>query len=198
MKAKLDISGREQFDKFKPIIFILLHIFSTLPRGGNKLLLRMFRGLGGKVGIVVRYILIKNLAEECGDNVVVKENVYLFGVEKLSLGSNVSIHPMCYLECAGGVRIGDNVSIAHATSVMSTSHTYDDLSIPIKYNPGVHREVIIDDDVWIGCGARILYGVHIMPHSIIGAGAVVNRDTEQYAIYAGVPARKVKCINVNI
>jgi acetyltransferase-like isoleucine patch superfamily enzyme len=76
---------------------------------------------------------VKNLAKKCGDNVVIKENVYISNIEKLELGDNISIHPMCYFECSGGLMIGNNVSIAHSSSILTSTHTYSDFNLPIKY-----------------------------------------------------------------
>jgi acetyltransferase-like isoleucine patch superfamily enzyme len=52
--------------------------------------------------------------------------------------------------------------------------------------------VEIGNDVWIGSGVRVLDGVRIGDGAIVGAGAVVTKDIEPYAIYAGVPARRVR------
>lgn len=51
------------------------------------------------------------------------------------------------------------------------------------------RTVVIGNDVWIGAGARLMEGIHIADGTIVAAGAIVTKDTEPYAIVAGVPAR---------
>lgn len=51
--------------------------------------------------------------------------------------------------------------------------------------------VIIENDVWIGTGTVILSGVTIHDGAVIGAGSVVTRDVEAYAIYVGNPAHKI-------
>jgi len=38
----------------------------------------------------------------------------------------------------------------------------------------------------------ILPGVHIGRCCVVGAGSVVNHDTEPYSVYVGVPARKIR------
>jgi maltose O-acetyltransferase len=50
----------------------------------------------------------------------------------------------------------------------------------------------IEDDVWIGRNAVILPGVTIGRGSIVGAGAIVNKDVIPYSIVGGVPARLIK------
>ena len=51
----------------------------------------------------------------------------------------------------------------------------------------------IGNDVWVGSGAIILRkpGMHIGDGAIIGAGAVVTKSVEPYAIVAGTPARTI-------
>lgn len=47
-------------------------------------------------------------------------------------------------------------------------------------------EIIIGDNVWIGCRATIMKGVVIAPGSIIGAGAVITKScSSPNSIYAG-------------
>ena len=188
-------TGRDKFRKYKAIISFLIAVNALLPAGINYLLLRFFRNTNGAFGLLTRYIIVKNLAKSCGDNVSIQPNVFLFNLKNLSLGSNISIHPLCYLDAAGGISIGNNVSIAHNSSVLSTNHTWDDLSVPIKYNHETFDQVSIADDVWIGCGCRILAGVNIATRTVIAAGAVVNKNTEGYAVYAGIPAKLIKKIN---
>ena len=52
-------------------------------------------------------------------------------------------------------------------------------------------DVVIGDRVWIGYRAIILPGVSIGEGAVVGAGAVVTKNVEPYAIVAGNPARKI-------
>jgi len=47
----------------------------------------------------------------------------------------------------------------------------------------------IGNDVWIGARAIILGGLQIGDGAVIGAGAVVTRNVESFAVVGGVPAR---------
>ena len=53
----------------------------------------------------------------------------------------------------------------------------------------IGRFCSIAADVWIGTKAVIRDGVTIGHGCVIGAGAVVTKDTEPYGIYVGVPAK---------
>ncbi|WP_303317688.1 acyltransferase [Flavivirga abyssicola] len=138
--------------------------------------------------------MFKNLSLSCGDNVSIHEGVFLKGLNTMEIGTNVSIHSMCYIDGTGGLKIGDNVSIAHSSTIMTTGHTYDDISIPIKYNNATMDPVLLEDDIWIGAGCRILSGVTIGTRSIIAAGAVVNKVVESNSIVGGIPAKIIKKI----
>jgi acetyltransferase-like isoleucine patch superfamily enzyme len=59
----------------------------------------------------------------------------------------------------------------------------------IAGHPRSKGDVIIGNDVWIGTEAMILSGVTIGDGAVVGARAVVSKDIEPYAIYAGNPAR---------
>lgn len=50
----------------------------------------------------------------------------------------------------------------------------------------------IGNDVWIGANVSICQGVRIGDGAVIGAGSLVNRDVEPYAVYAGIPAKKIR------
>lgn len=186
------MKGRDQFKKYKKIINLLIKVFSLLGKSGNEFLLKKFRNTTGKLGLVLRYVFIKNIAKRVGDNVSIQPGVFIFNLQNIELGNNVSIHPMCYIEGAGGIKISNDVSIAHATTLISTNHTWGDLTIPIKYNKEVLEPIFIEDDVWIGCGARILAGVTIRQRSIVAAGAVVNKSFEENSLIGGVPAKIIK------
>jgi acetyltransferase-like isoleucine patch superfamily enzyme len=186
------MAGRDQFKRFYIVIKILVFIFGFLGKRGNYFLLSSFRYTNGKIGLLLRYIFAKNIAKNMGNNVSIHMGVYLFNLENIEIGSNTSIHPMCYIEGAGKIKIGNNVSIAHATTLISTNHTWRDITTPIKYNPGTLAPIFIEDDVWIGCGVRILSGVTIGKRSIIAAGAVVNKSFSGKKIIGGVPGIIIK------
>ena len=50
---------------------------------------------------------------------------------------------------------------------------------------------MIGDRVWIGYRAIVLPGVSIGEGAVVGAGAVVTKNVESYAIVAGNPAREI-------
>ncbi|WP_425453518.1 acyltransferase [Companilactobacillus furfuricola] len=54
--------------------------------------------------------------------------------------------------------------------------------------------ITIREGAWIGAKAILLPGVTIGEHAIVGAGAVVTKDVESYAVVGGNPAKLIKKI----
>lgn len=186
------MSGREQFQRLKGLINFLSGLMNLLPKKMQRKLFNHFRNTKGKKGMLFRYILLKNIAKKCGDNVLINEGVIIKNVDQISFGNNVSIQEYSYIEGKGGITIGNDVSIAHSCSILSTSHTFSKNDEPIKYQQIDSKPVFIKDNVWIGCKVTILYGIIIDSGSIVGANSVVTKDISKNTIYAGVPAKLIK------
>lgn len=184
--------GREQFGRFRPLIHALTKIAGAMPRGIRESLWTWTDGWRGKLGLAIRYAVAKSSAKECGEVVYIGPYVEIRHWEHLRLGSNVSLHRGCYIDAAGGISLGNDVSVAHSTSILSSEHQWLDPSRPIRDNPLQLKEVRILDDVWIGCGCRILAGVSIGSRAVVAAGAVVSGDVAAGTLVGGVPARLLK------
>lgn len=55
----------------------------------------------------------------------------------------------------------------------------------------------IGDNVYIATGAKIIGGVDVGEHVVIGANAVVTKDIPSHVCVAGIPAKIIK-ENINI
>lgn len=185
---------RPNFAKYEALIFAFVLFFKVLPGFFAKFSWWMFAGSESKLAILIRYAFLKKYCRSVGDNVFIGKYVVLKGCDNLTIGSNVSIHAFSYIDADGGVEIGDNVSIAHACSVVSFNHTWSNPELPIKYNPTCRCAIKISDDVWIGCGVRVLAGSLIRQRVVVAAGAVVCNELASEALYGGIPAKFIKTI----
>jgi acetyltransferase-like isoleucine patch superfamily enzyme len=106
----------------------------------------------------------------------------------LEVGAHSNIGPYCFVGCAGPVRIGERVMMGQSVHLLAERHQMDDPDRPMQ-DQGVTREgIVIEDDCWLGAGAKILDGVTIGRGSVVGAGAVVTTSFPPHSIIAGVPA----------
>jgi acetyltransferase-like isoleucine patch superfamily enzyme len=91
-----------------------------------------------------------------------------------------------------GVEIGSHVLAAPGLLIVPYQHTFTDVNTPIYLQGGSQQRVVIEDDVYLGMGMRVLSGVTIGRGSVVGAGAVVTRDVPPLSIAVGVPARVIR------
>lgn len=57
---------------------------------------------------------------------------------------------------------------------------------------GYDKDVIVNEDCWIGSNVTLLCGITIGRGSTIAAGSVVNKDIPPYCVAGGVPAKVIK------
>lgn len=94
---------------------------------------------------------------------------------------------------SGPVSVGDLTMVSTMVSIVGNDHLYDDATIPMRLNftKSARAATVIEADCWIGHGATLFEGVRVARGTVIGAGAVVTKDTEPYSIVVGVPGRIV-------
>lgn len=192
MKENDQKRGRDLFKKYYLFINLFIFVLRFFPR---KILLAIWSltdNFKGYLFLAYRYAVVKILAISCGENVYIGPNVELRHINKMEFGSNISIHRFCYFDAAGGLKIGNDVSIAHNTSILTTNHVWDNPNIPIKDQEVSYSRVTLEDDVWIGCGCRILSGVTIHTRSVVAAGSIVTKDVPSNVVVGGVPAKILK------
>ena len=104
---------------------------------------------------------------------------------KLCIGNNCGFSGTV-IGCFKDIKIGNNVRCG-ANSLITDSDWHND-----DYRSGACKSIIIEDNVWIGEGAKIMKGVHIGKNSVIGAGSIVTSDIPANVIAAGIPCKVVK------
>lgn len=105
------------------------------------------------------------------------------------LDANVYVGPNCHL---GLVHLERDVLLAAGVHVPSGANTHgtDDLTRPIREQPGRLTTVRIGEGTWVGSGAIVLADVG--RHSVVAAGAVVAASVGDFVVVGGVPARTLR------
>ncbi|PFG53735.1 maltose O-acetyltransferase [Marinobacter sp. LV10R520-4] len=130
----------------------------------------------------------------CGDNVFIHDGVEIHNPECLEIKGEVYIGPMAKIFSAGGISVGTGCVIGEGVQVMSSNHEYDSPSqsmLPFNNN-NIKKYTVLSDYCWIGNNAIVLPGVKVGKFCVIGAGAVVTKNTEEFGIYGGNPAQLLK------
>lgn len=185
------MKGAVKFERAKFLIRLLIICFRILPVTLRKLLWSLTSIFDGAIAAGVRYCLLSADGAKLGDNVYIGAFVTLKNPQFLSVANNCSIHNYCYIDALGGVKLGNDVSIAHNCSLVSFNHTWSDENKAIKYNDVTLKSISIGDDVWLGCGVRLLAGAIIGERTIVAAGAVVTEGAYNGGVYGGVPAKRL-------
>lgn len=110
---------------------------------------------------------------------------------RVRIGADCSVNAYSFLSGGGGLEISDHVMIASHVSIYASNHVFADTSKPMNAQGLDLKGIVIESDVWVGTGVRILDGVRIGTGSVLAAGAVVTKSTEPYSVSGGVPARQI-------
>jgi acetyltransferase-like isoleucine patch superfamily enzyme len=145
--------------------FLGTGVILSLPGGP----LPRVRNLGGDIFV-----------DSCTFEAGVRLEVYKGG--KLSIGKGTYINRNAHIVVNESVQIGYGVKIGWDVVIMDTDlHGHSG-------QPARTKPVVIEDNVWIGCRALILKGVHIGAGAIIAAGAIVTKDVPPLAVVASPSA----------
>lgn len=134
---------------------------------------------------------------QVGDNVIIPplyvgnyQNVFLG--EGVCIGSNASISALnAKFICKGHCAIAENLTVHTGNHARIVGTFVSDIRESNKPE-GFDQDVVIEEDVWIGCNVTILAGVTIGRGSTVAAGAVLTKSMPPYCICGGVPAKFIK------
>ena len=149
-----------------------------------------------------------------GRDVRISRKASLYGVERIRLGDHVRIDDFCLLSgsielgsyvhlAAGsllfageaGIRVGDYSTLSSRCAVYALSDDYSGAhmtnpTVPEAYTGVRQAPVEIGAHVIVGSGSTILPGVTVAEGCALGAMTLLQRSTEPWGIYYGVPARR--------
>ncbi len=109
-----------------------------------------------------------------------------FYLANIQIGTGTIIGDHVFLDGRDKLTIGDHVDIASAVMIYSSEHNVNSEDFH-----AISAPVEIEDYVFIGPRAIILPGVRIGKGAVVGAGAVVTKNVDEYQIVGGVPAQVI-------
>ncbi|EGR5122792.1 acyltransferase [Vibrio cholerae] len=153
-----------------------------------------------------------------GKNVLISDKASIYGAQRITIGNNVRIDDFSVLSAGeGGIEIGNYVHIAvfslligagkitisdfsgisSRVSIYSSSDDYSgqymtNPMVPVEYTNVTHADVFLGKHVIIGSGSVVLPGARLGEGVAIGALSLVSKSCQEYTIYSGNPAKKLK------
>lgn len=116
--------------------------------------------------------------------------------ENCSLGQNVNVAGK--VRIGNGVRIQNNVSVYDGVEIEDNvfcgpSCVFTNVTTPRAHFPvhGVYAKTLIREGASLGANSTVVCGHTVGRSALVAAGAVVTKDVPDYALMAGVPARRI-------
>ena len=140
-----------------------------------------------------------------GNNVIIGRNNWITGFpthssskhfahdknrrSELIIDKESAITKRHHIDCTNSIYIGHHVTIAGYYSQL-LSH-----SIDVYEGRQDSHPISIGDYCFVSTGVKVLGGAKLPDHSVLAAGAVLNKQyNEPYSLYGGVPAKRIKSI----
>jgi len=150
-----------------------------------------------------------------GENVLISRKASIYNPEQISIGNNVRIDDFCILSGnitienhvhisayvalygKGGIVIKDFSGISARTTVYSLTDDFAGenligVMVPDELRNIIYGTVTIEKYCYVGAHCLIFPHVTLNEGSVIGAMSLVNKPTESWSVYVGIPARKIK------
>jgi galactoside O-acetyltransferase len=155
-----------------------------------------FKSLGKNVKISDKASICNPESVEIGDYSRIDDFCVISG--NVSIGRNVHIAVFCNV--AGGekgIKIEDFAGLAYGCHIFTQSDDYSgrtltNPTVPDKYKTETKKSIIIKKHSIIGTNSLVFPGVTLAEGTAIGACSVVRKSTEEWSIYIGNPAKRVK------
>lgn len=153
-----------------------------------------------------------------GKEVFISRKTSLYNPEAITIGNCVRIDDFCVLAGGAGIVIGNFIHVGCYSALYGGSgiimkdfcglsargtiysesddysgHSLTNPMIPDRFKPKLHKgQVVLGRHSIVGAGTTILPGVQLGDGVSIGAHSLVTKDCDEWTIYSGAPAKRLK------
>lgn len=134
----------------------------------------------------------------CDSSVILTPPIYVNRSKNVFFGQRMSIGPNAFISaynakfiCKGNCAIAENLTVHTGNHARLVGLFITDIT-ELNKPKGFDKDVVVEEDVWIGCNVTLLSGVTIGRGATIAAGAVVSKSIPPYCVAGGVPAKFIK------
>ncbi len=143
-----------------------------------------------RLSIRIRGFLASPFFRKCGKNLELGRDITILNSYRIEIGNDVYIAKGSWLNGLGGLIIENEVVIAPYVVISTMQHLFKNDSV--RFGGSIPGKVTIGKGTWLAAHVSVKCGINIGSGCIIGANAFVVKDTENNAIYGGVPAKFIK------
>ncbi|MGE5213639.1 MAG: putative colanic acid biosynthesis acetyltransferase [Nitrospirota bacterium] len=134
-----------------------------------------------------RRFLLRCFGAKIGRSVHVYSSATVYFPWNLEVGDESAIGEQVFIYNLGRVTLGSRVTISHRAHLCAGTHDHTKPDFPLLRPP-----IVIGSDAWICADAFVGPGVTVGEGAIVGARAVAIKDVKPRAIVVGNPARESK------
>ena len=134
-----------------------------------------------------RRFLLRAFGAKVGKNVIIRPSVTVTYPWKVSIGDHSWLGDNVELYSLGEIEIGSNVVISQKSYLCAASHDYDKEDFPIWA-----KKITIEDECWLATDVYVAPGVTIGKGTVVGARSSVFKDLPGGKVCVGSPAVPIK------
>ncbi len=134
-----------------------------------------------------RCFVLRCFGAKLGRNNFIYPSARIWDPSQLETGDVATIGRGVFVYNVGGLRLGHHAIVSDEALLCGATHDYQNAAFPLVAKP-----MEIGPWAWICMRALVLPGVRCGEGAVLGAGAVATRDLDDWAVYAGNPAVKIK------
>ncbi|WP_201354056.1 putative colanic acid biosynthesis acetyltransferase [Hydrogenimonas urashimensis] len=134
-----------------------------------------------------RRFLLRLFGAKIGKDVLIRPSVTITYPWKVSIGDYSWIGDNVELYSLGEIKIGSNVVISQKSYLCAASHDYNKEDFPIW-----SKKITIEDECWLATDVYVAPGITIGKGTIVGARSSVFKDLPPGKVCVGSPAKPIK------
>lgn len=131
--------------------------------------------------------LLRIFGAKIGKNVLIRPTAKITYPWKVTIGDNSWVGDNVNLYSLGEIRIGSNTVISQNSYICAGDHDYQDLCFPIRA-----RDVVIGNGCWLATDTYVAPGVVIGDCAVVGARSSVFSNIPEGMVCFGAPCRPIK------
>ena len=154
--------------------------------------------------------------KKIGKGVKLSRRAIIYNPEKIEIGDGSRVDDLCILSgniiigkyvhiavcsrisgSSAGVIIKDFAGVSYNSTIIANSDDYSgefltNPCVPMKYKRYISEAVVLEKHALVASHCLIVPGVTVGEGTAIGAMSLVLKSTDEWSIYFGVPAKRIK------
>jgi len=130
---------------------------------------------------------LKLFGATIGTGTILKPKVTIKYPWKLTIGDHCWIGENVWIDNLDQVTLEDNVCVSQGALLLCGNHNYKSVNFNLMIAP-----IYLKEGSWVGAKSIVAPGVTFESHAVLSLGSVATQNLDEYSIYTGNPAVKVK------